>query len=693
MKKLAWIVFIGSCILISFQPVKYLLADGPIGLLNSKPIESNMYMFSFYIHITLGGIALFIGWTQFSKKLRRKYLKLHRIIGKIYVTAILIGGPFAFYLGFFVYGGLPTQIGFTFGAIIWILFTFMGYSSIRKGDVAKHKEYMMYSYAGTCAAIVLRLVLPPLMMITSFKVAYGISVWLSWMPSVLLVYLFVHKKKALVSFYRTFYIKQVAITIIVISASTFLLSFTSIQTWFYKSPSHKGIPFEKAVSTDSSSFTKEKLIEIENYIKKESETTSMIVIEHGKIVYEYGDVSEISHLSTARESILSILYGKYVEDGTINLDETIGNIGIEENIELMSIEKKATVDDLMSSRSGVFYPLNNSYTNNDSKRRGSVKPGEYFLYSNWDYNVGGYILEKKTTNTVFLELEQQLAIPLGFEDWNIVNQAKKSNANSRYPAHEMHLSTRDMAKIGQLMLQEGQWNGEQIISKEWIKKITSVVTPMDTVSLRKQEDISHPTRRAYGYGWWIFNRLYDNPDFKGAYTAAGANGQFITVIPKRDVVIAHKTNTDILTYAGFSDRTSTPDFRYSWILRHLLLNRKRISELSSEKSIDEIVQFIKTEYDKDSKYAISERLINEYGLELASKGKHLDAIKLFELNLKLYPHGYFTHRILNYYGNSLMKLGRDKEALKAFEESLEFNSDNPRASEMISKLNPSLLKK
>jgi CubicO group peptidase (beta-lactamase class C family) len=47
--------------------------------------------------------------------------------------------------------------------------------------------------------------------------------------------------------------------------------------------------------------------------------------------------------------------------------------------------------------------------------------------------------------------------------------------------------------------------------------------------------------------WWLFERFYDNPDFDGAYTATGAFGQFITVIPKRDIVVVHKTTVDIYT--------------------------------------------------------------------------------------------------------------------------------------------------
>ena len=688
MKKLAWVVFVSCCLLFSFQPIKYYFADEPVGFLNSKPMDSYLYFFSFYTHISLGGIALLIGWMQFSKKLRSKYMKLHRVIGKIYISSILIGGPFAFYLGFFVYGGLVTQIGFTFGAIIWILFTYLGFSAIKKGNVAKHKEYMMYSYAGTCAAIVLRLILPPLMMITSFKIAYGISVWMSWMPSVFFVYLFVHKKQMLVTFYNRFYIKQTTITLVVVGVLTVLLSFTSIHTWFYKKAAFQGVSLEKVGSLEGSIFTEEKLTEIETYLKEESETTSMMVVENGKVVFEYGDVSKISDISSARQSIVSLLYGKHIENGKINLQETIGSIGVEEKDGLLDIEKKATVEHLITSRSGVFYPSIDQESFDEDKVRGSKKPGEYFAYTHWDFNVAEFILEKKTGNTMYQELENQLAVPLKFEDWNIENQVKKGNGKkSRYPEHSIYLSTRDMAKIGQLMLQEGEWKGKQLISKEWIQKITSTVTPKDTLVDIYEMDFSSPLQRSYGYLWWLFERFYDNPDFEGAYTASGTSGHFITVIPKRNVVIVHKTIPDLMTLSGLSDRASTPDWQYWWILRNLMLHRKNISELEATKSADEIITFIKTVYDTDSEYGISERLINEYALSLADKGNHKDAIKFFELNLELYPnHGYYTHRILDYYGDSLIQLGRKKEALEAFKKSLELRPENSVAKKRIAEL-------
>ncbi|PTX61446.1 CubicO group peptidase (beta-lactamase class C family) [Kordia periserrulae] len=683
MKKIAWLIIIYLCMYIGiFRPLKYFLADGPIDLLTSKPdkvLNSVIYMTAFYIHITFGGIALLIGWIQFIKKFRDKFRKAHRIIGKIYVLSVLISAPVGFYIGLFASGGIVPQIGFTFGAFIWFVFTYLAYKAIRNGNIAKHREYMIYSYVGSFAAVMLRFILYPLIEITGdFAFAYSISVWGSWLPNFGFAYLWVHKRELLISIYKKYKLKQVLIGLFILSGSVFLVSHTSPQTWLYKSASFEGEAFPKNTSLTNSIFTKEKIQEISNYLKEEAETTSMLVLENGKVVFEYGDVSEISNVSTVRKGIVSLLYGKYVENGLIELNQTLETLGIDEEDGLLSSEKEATIQDVLTARSGIFHEaVHDERAIFEKQERGTKPPGTYFLPNQWDYNVAAHILEEKTGRTIFTEFQEQLAVPLGFQDWNYHNQDKTiQKSKSRYAAYNFHLSTRDMAKIGQLMLQEGNWNGKQLISKDWIQKITTTFTPKDTVNARFDRDVSSPLQQSYGHFWWIFDRFYDNPDFEGAYTAQGEFGQYITVIPKRNMVVAHKTTVDIYTLLHFSDRTATPTWRYWWILRKLLLHRKPIASLETEKSTAEIIEFIRENYTKDSDYGISERLINEYGLSLAEKGRHEEAILMYQLNLEIYPKGYYTHRIYDYYAESLRKLGREAEALPLLEKSLEYNPWN-----------------
>ena len=322
----------------------------------------------------------------------------------------------------------------------------------------------------------------------------------------------------------------------------FIFMIVSLGCTTYK-PQFDGVPFNRFTTLETTGSMEEKLDLLTEMLTKNFTTTGMVILKNGKILFEYGDISKVTYIASCRKSILSILYGKYVENGTIDLNQTIGDIGIDENRGLLDIEKTATVEHIITARSGVFYkPANKGYDEDHVLKRGSVKPGEYFVYNNWDFNVAGSIFEKKSGNDIYKELEEQLAIPLDFQDWNIKNQHKTQNkSKSKYSAYHMYLSTRDMAKIGQLMLNKGEWNGKQIISKNWISKIITTVTPVDIVNSRNGLDKSSDFQLSYGYMWWLIDNIKNHPDFEGAYSATGYGGQFITVIPKLNIVVAHKT--------------------------------------------------------------------------------------------------------------------------------------------------------
>ena len=106
----------------------------------------------------------------------------------------------------------------------------------------------------------------------------------------------------------------------------------------------------------------------------------------------------------------------------------------------------------------------------------------------------------------------------------------------------MHLSTQDMAKVGQVMLNKGKWNGKQLFSKNWINKIITPVTSKDTVMSRTDNSKKLIPDFGYSYMWWTFDSFRENEIYEGSYSARGFGGQYITIIPKLELVIAHKTN-------------------------------------------------------------------------------------------------------------------------------------------------------
>ena len=275
-------------------------------------------------------------------------------------------------------------------------------------------------------------------------------------------------------------------------------------------------------------------------IRDESNTTGLVVVDRGRVVFRFGDIEELSYVASVRKSILAILYGDWVENGVIDLETTIGELGMDDIGGLLSIEKTATIEHLITARSGVYHPA--SYSGDDldeAPARGSQEPGTYMLYSNWDFNAAGFVFEKLTRRDIYDELQSQLATPLQFEDWDRSIQKKAGDLTvSQYAAYPIWVSTRDMARIGYLMLRGGEWRGRQVVSKDWVGRITSVVTPLEEMNPIDRRD----GYLGYGYMWWIWDGPKAVGPFEGAYTARGAWGQYITVFPKLDLVLAHKTN-------------------------------------------------------------------------------------------------------------------------------------------------------
>ena len=278
------------------------------------------------------------------------------------------------------------------------------------------------------------------------------------------------------------------------------------------------------------------------YIVDSTVVTGLMIIQKGKVVYQYGDLEENSYIASCRKSVLAMLYGTYVEDGTIDLRKTLRDMNMDDVEGLLEIEKNATIQHLISARSGVFHP--EGYPGGMQQfapERGSVTPGSYWLYSNWDFNAAGYVFENETGKNIYDEVERQLAIPLQMQDWKRELQHKEGDTTiSRYLAYPMWFSTRDMARIGQLMLNRGRWGEQQVLSKSWIDEMLKERTSAKELNTNVPVFRDSGVNFGYGYMWWLFQDM-EHPSFEGAYVALGAMGQAIAVFPAIDVVMVHKT--------------------------------------------------------------------------------------------------------------------------------------------------------
>ena len=146
--------------------------------------------------------------------------------------------------------------------------------------------------------------------------------------------------------------------------------------------------------------------------------------------------------------------------------------------------------------------------------------------------MAGVLLEQATNQSIYELFYNDLAKPLGMQDFDRSKQKKYGDTKvSIYPASHFYLSTRDMARLGYLMLRKGNWKGKQLIPESWIATST---TPVSSTNAQNSMYTN------YGYMWWIASDSVD-PLLNGSYTSIGAYGQFITVIPELEMVIAHKT--------------------------------------------------------------------------------------------------------------------------------------------------------
>ncbi|MEM6327053.1 MAG: serine hydrolase [Bacteroidota bacterium] len=268
-------------------------------------------------------------------------------------------------------------------------------------------------------------------------------------------------------------------------------------------------------------------------------TFGAMVVRGGRVVMEHGNTSSLFYVASVRKSILAMLYGKYVADGTVDLSRTLEDLGMDDVQGLTEAEQQATIEHLITARSGVYHPASNPGDNlSDAPPRGSQAPGSYFLYSNWDFNAAGAAFERETGLDIYDALDADLARPLGFENWSRAIHEKSGDlSRSRYPAYHMVISTRDLARLGLLMLRGGRWNDEQVIPAEWARWIVSVTTPRDEMNPAEQREM------VFGYGamWWVWDGPEATGPFEGAYAARGAYGQYIAVLPALDLVVTHKT--------------------------------------------------------------------------------------------------------------------------------------------------------
>ena len=287
------------------------------------------------------------------------------------------------------------------------------------------------------------------------------------------------------------------------------------------------------VAPATQGFSQERIDRAVTYAKEKGSTSGM-VIHNGLVIAEWGDVARRSNLHSARKSFMSALIGIAAARGQIHLDDTLEQLGIDDNDPPLSpAEKQATVRMLIEARSGVYHPTVYETRSMETSRpqRYSHEPGTFWYYNNWDFNTVGAIYEKATGESIFKAIGTEIADPIGMQDYRPSDGHYVSGGQAtRYPAYPFDMSARDLARFALLYLHDGRWRDRQVVPAQWVAEST--------------RSYSDTATGGYGYMWWTSVPAggVRGPDMKllrPTFWADGHLGQYAVVVPSLDLVVVN----------------------------------------------------------------------------------------------------------------------------------------------------------
>ena len=305
-------------------------------------------------------------------------------------------------------------------------------------------------------------------------------------------------------------------------------SYWPTQGWHSSTPEERGI--------DSSRLA-EGLLSIR---QKNIHIHSLLIIRNGSVVldanfYPY-DGKTVHELASVTKSLMTTLIAIAADQGRLKLDQSMLSFFPERTIANRdALKERITVRHLASMSSGLDSmgfehdegTLNEMMASQDwiefaLDRKVVSEPGTRFVYDSPGMHILSGILQEATGMTALEFARENLFEPLGIREviWPVDPQGFNHGWG------DVYLYPRDAAKIGYLWLNKGVWEGEQIVSRQWVE---------DSVKPQIKTDGDD----YYGYGWWV-----STDDNQADYHALGRGGQYIMVVPYLNLIL-------VMTGGGF----------------------------------------------------------------------------------------------------------------------------------------------
>ena len=260
---------------------------------------------------------------------------------------------------------------------------------------------------------------------------------------------------------------------------------------------------------------------------------SMLVIRHGKLVFERyfngSDGSQANNVHSLSKSILSVVTGIAISEGLLDLDASIADILPPD---LVGANGDLTVRNLLTMSGGLELKEDEGeydweYTEEEGEpsivravleRPRIAAPGEEFAYSTGLTQVLSAVITESAGGSSCDFAYDRLFAPLGIDVdyWHVHPDGYHAGGDS------MFLTPREVARFGQLVLQGGAWEGEQLVPAEWLAESLEAVWDLEC----------RPWGSGYGYLWWL-----EEVGGNQVWTASGYGGQDLHIVPDLDLVL------------------------------------------------------------------------------------------------------------------------------------------------------------
>lgn len=273
---------------------------------------------------------------------------------------------------------------------------------------------------------------------------------------------------------------------------------------------------------------------------------SVLVSVAGETVIEYyhqRTADDHAHVWSVTKSVISVLVGIAVDEGLLQVDQTLAELLPEHASVMTEAQKTITLQQLLTMTAG--FPAEDGGLSAEAEDTVQLmllyglmdEPGVTFSYSNSSAHLVAAVLRRAVDRPILDYAREKLFDPLGIDTspaWEGVDLGPAGGfdgagfawATDRSGVHMgpwgLKLTSPDLVKLGELCLNDGRWQGKELVSSDWVRASTWNQLNSD----------QQGSGGAYGYFWWVAD-IEDHP----AFIAMGSYFQRIYVIPARQTVI------------------------------------------------------------------------------------------------------------------------------------------------------------